>query len=148
MMLIHGEKFACEACFRGHRVSSCDHKGSISQISSHKAVQSLSAITAGACARLNPNMSIVSVIKKATQRKIVPIISVMASIVSSHTSKSFNLTRDQSLIHAAANTIQDALVLSRKSRKSKKFHTLENSNRAMAGQQSPPKLTILTCWGR
>ena len=26
-MLINGEKFACEACIRGHRVSSCHHQG-------------------------------------------------------------------------------------------------------------------------
>lgn len=26
-MLINGEKFACEACVRGHRVSSCHHQG-------------------------------------------------------------------------------------------------------------------------
>lgn len=29
-MLINGEKFACEACVRGHRVSSCHHQGKCS----------------------------------------------------------------------------------------------------------------------
>lgn len=31
-MLINGEKFACEACVKGHRVSSCDHQGSIANL--------------------------------------------------------------------------------------------------------------------
>lgn len=26
-MLISGEKYACEACVRGHRVSNCQHSG-------------------------------------------------------------------------------------------------------------------------
>ena len=26
-MLIKGEKYACDACVRGHRVSSCQHQG-------------------------------------------------------------------------------------------------------------------------
>lgn len=26
-MLIDGEKYACEACVRGHRVSNCQHSG-------------------------------------------------------------------------------------------------------------------------
>lgn len=26
-MLIDGEKYACEACVRGHRVSNCNHYG-------------------------------------------------------------------------------------------------------------------------
>lgn len=26
-MLINGEKYACEACVRGHRVSNCQHSG-------------------------------------------------------------------------------------------------------------------------
>ena len=27
MIVKDGEKFACDACIRGHRVSSCTHKG-------------------------------------------------------------------------------------------------------------------------
>ncbi|MBE3049933.1 hypothetical protein IMZ48_47030 [Candidatus Bathyarchaeota archaeon] len=26
-MIVDGEKFACEACVRGHRVSNCQHSG-------------------------------------------------------------------------------------------------------------------------
>jgi hypothetical protein len=31
MIVKDGEKFACDACIRGHRVSSCTHKGMIDQ---------------------------------------------------------------------------------------------------------------------
>jgi Copper fist DNA binding domain len=71
-MLIDGEKYACEACVRGHRVSNCNHYGekdpleqSLAQtangdqsdrspISTRKAARSRSARTAGACARPAP----------------------------------------------------------------------------------------------
>ena len=29
-MLINDEKYACDACVRGHRVSSCSHSGMVS----------------------------------------------------------------------------------------------------------------------
>ncbi|KAJ5761136.1 hypothetical protein N7520_008292 [Penicillium odoratum] len=34
-MLIDGQKWACEACIRGHRVSSCKHHGTLPPIYSH-----------------------------------------------------------------------------------------------------------------
>lgn len=65
-----GEKYACDACVRGHRVSSCTHKGTsslrapsplgltnspsqiaTSTISTVRAAPYLSARTAAACAR-------------------------------------------------------------------------------------------------
>ncbi|EKV04253.1 Cu-dependent DNA-binding protein, putative [Penicillium digitatum PHI26] len=30
-MLIDGQKWACEACLRGHRVTSCKHHGEYSE---------------------------------------------------------------------------------------------------------------------
>ena len=39
-MLIEGEKYACEACVRGHRVSNCQHSGKGSHVSDPRGIVS------------------------------------------------------------------------------------------------------------
>ena len=90
-MLINGEKFACEACVRGHRVSSCHHSGNTPllplvlvhqtnsirvqtgplSMSTRKAVRCRNATTAEVSERRAPSTSNANVRTSHTQKKIV-----------------------------------------------------------------------------
>ncbi|KAL8644696.1 MAG: hypothetical protein Q9210_007126 [Variospora velana] len=112
-MLVNGEKYACDACVRGHRVSNCQHSGSTADqwhkngllhISTRRAALSHSARTAGACARLALPTSNASVAKNLTPRKSVPTWVHKAIAVKRQLSKRRWKTSRQMKSRAAALT--------------------------------------------
>lgn len=89
-MLINGEKYACDACVRGHRVSNCTHNGKLSYdnyqastadqwhkndllpISTRRVAPSRNALIAAPCASLALPTSNASVVRNRTPRRNAP----------------------------------------------------------------------------
>ncbi|OCT53530.1 hypothetical protein CLCR_09939 [Cladophialophora carrionii] len=98
-MLINGEKFACEACVRGHRTV-------FSSTSTKKVVPCHNANIAEACESLARNMSSASATTRAIQKRTVPTTSMMENTVRLHCKmgeQDMALTSAQTRRPAAAN---------------------------------------------